>query len=294
MSTILKALRRLEQEKAAQSEQPLETAVVRPGERAAGAPARGRWIVGVTAAAALGVGVGWLFQSRFDAPAPAEARVGDVAASPSAASPPPVAAAQVPPTPRVTVAAAPLAVAAETAAGPVVEPLPAPIPVPALPPVIEPEPIEASPPVQRPPAARPVLEEPRARVARAEPAPTAPRAELPDSSALDTPAGAVVAAPVTRRGEEEKEDAVRPVDTAPPVAARAASSVASGVSVLRTIWHPKPERRTALVETRDDYEPFEVREGESVGSLTVVRIEPSGVIFERDGQELRQKVGGRP
>jgi hypothetical protein len=131
-------------------------------------------------------------------------------------------------------------------------------------------------------------------VARAEPTPTAPRAELPDSSTLDTPAGAVVAAPVTRAGEDETDDAVRPVDSAPPAAARAAPSMAPGVSVLRTIWHPKPERRTALVETRDDYEPFEVREGERVGSLTVVRIEPSGVIFERDGEQLRQKVGGRP
>jgi hypothetical protein len=63
------------------------------------------------------------------------------------------------------------------------------------------------------------------------------------------------------------------------------------VVVTRTIWHPSAERRVALVLGAGDSQEREVHEGESVGSLQVLRIEPSDVVFLREGVEVRLRVG---
>jgi hypothetical protein len=65
----------------------------------------------------------------------------------------------------------------------------------------------------------------------------------------------------------------------------------SSIVVTRTIWHPSAERRVAMVRGAGDSKEREVREGESVGSLQVLRIEPSDVVFLREGVEVRQRVG---
>lgn len=70
-----------------------------------------------------------------------------------------------------------------------------------------------------------------------------------------------------------------------------AIAAAPEVVVTRTIWHPSAERRVALVLGAGDSQEREVHEGESVGSLQVLRIEPSDVVFLRDGVEVRQRVG---
>jgi hypothetical protein len=63
------------------------------------------------------------------------------------------------------------------------------------------------------------------------------------------------------------------------------------ILVTRTIWHPSAERRVALVRGAGDSKEREVHEGESVGSLQVLRIEPTGVVFLRNGEEIRERVG---
>jgi hypothetical protein len=66
------------------------------------------------------------------------------------------------------------------------------------------------------------------------------------------------------------------------------------VRVARTIWHPTAARRFAYVEVSGQVGPLRVREGDSVGRLTVGKIEPWGVIFLDDGVEIRHRVGASP
>ena len=63
------------------------------------------------------------------------------------------------------------------------------------------------------------------------------------------------------------------------------------VRVERTIWHPKPERRSALVHVQGHKEALELKEGDAVGTLVVAEIEPSGVVFLHGGVRLRHRVG---
>jgi hypothetical protein len=61
--------------------------------------------------------------------------------------------------------------------------------------------------------------------------------------------------------------------------------------VTRTVWHPSAERRVAVVRGPGDSQEREVHEGDSVGPLEVLRIEPSDVVFLHNGVEIRQRVG---
>jgi len=65
------------------------------------------------------------------------------------------------------------------------------------------------------------------------------------------------------------------------------------VEVLRTAWHPRPERRVARIKVAGLAAPVEVREGDAVSTLVVKTIEPSGVLFLNGSDELRRGVGER-
>jgi len=86
----------------------------------------------------------------------------------------------------------------------------------------------------------------------------------------------------------------KPLSHHPKAAHPHATAQAQEVVVTRTVWHPSAERRVALVRGAGDSQEREVHEGESVGSLEVLRIEPSDVVFLRDGVEIRQRVGAQP
>jgi hypothetical protein len=198
------------------------------------------------------------------------------------AAPAPVAAAPPPGAPTAAHEPGAAPEAAEAPLDVVVEPpaAPAPVVAPAVP-------RESAAPVKRP------VKETPPRVARLEPQATAPQAALPGRAAARSEAGAVVAQPVTHGSNDSAAD--EDVRTVEPARRRTARATATpGVSVLRTIWHPKAERRTALLEVPGGESPHEYREGDRVGSFTLLRIEPSGVVFERDGVELREKIGARP
>ena len=66
------------------------------------------------------------------------------------------------------------------------------------------------------------------------------------------------------------------------------------VAVLGTTWHPDAERRRAKVQMHGHDTAVELREGVAVGTLVVVKIEPSGVVFLHEGREVRRAVGSRP
>jgi hypothetical protein len=140
--------------------------------------------------------------------------------------------------------------------------------------------------------------EPRA----AEPAPAPPR-EDPDQRpgampakkpARDAAAGSVRPADPPKR-DAKPAAAAKPAPAAkkaaPKPPAKPPTSPSDGVVVLRTVWHPKPERRVARLQLPGMDEPVEVHEGDSVKSYLVKTIEPSGVLLEHDGRELRRGVG---
>jgi hypothetical protein len=67
---------------------------------------------------------------------------------------------------------------------------------------------------------------------------------------------------------------------------------ARDVDVLRTVWHPHPERRLALVLLPGESAARELREGESAQGWTVLHIDPASVLLLHDGVEVRASVGG--
>lgn len=364
MSTILKALRRLEQDRAIEATPSLEAAVLAEATPAATRRRMG-WIVGALAAAAVG-GAAVLVLERsgvlpeaptsLEAPSPTRASHASDAGGPEtglrpwslppiAAAPPvrdadgtapearassPIAGAPPPPpaapadvlapaspasaAPPVVAAGAPEALPVDPAAQRTAEALavataqaelaavdrfdampsaPSRPPTPAAPvPLAAADPREEA--IERMPAplgssrdaATPV------RVARIEPRSPAPKPALPERTIAGSEVGAIVAEPVTR-GHADEDEGVRAAPPARRRSARAAPATA-GIFVLRTVWHPRPERRTALLSTPGSDAPREYHEGEHIGSLTLLRIEPSGVVFERDGVEIREKLTARP
>ncbi len=254
MSTILKALRRLEEQKSGAKSRPLRDEVVL-------VPARRRsrrgFFVAIAAALAfalVGGGLVWLFdrvpvevaeQIATTAPAP------DVAAAP--AREPILAAAEERAT-EVTVSA-PETIAGAAQQGPIV-------PVPASPPDFA--------------VVRPGAQEQQARVTAA---PAEPATTEYDEVVVERP-NAAVPMPEVERGS---------VDEDVPTARVARSK--SPVRVERTQWHPSPERRVAWVEVEGMTALREVREGERVGPYVVREIEPAAVLFADGSVELRREVG---
>ncbi len=63
-----------------------------------------------------------------------------------------------------------------------------------------------------------------------------------------------------------------------------------GLFPVQTSWHPKVERREAQLESLFG-EARSVREGDLVDGYLVSEITPSSVLFARDGQTVRMRVG---
>jgi hypothetical protein len=86
---------------------------------------------------------------------------------------------------------------------------------------------------------------------------------------------------------------------APPIPARASEPSVEqhiapptpDIAVLQTAWHPKPDHRSARIRLLKDDETLTLREGDAVGPLVVQQITPSAVIFLSGDVELRLRVG---
>jgi hypothetical protein len=63
------------------------------------------------------------------------------------------------------------------------------------------------------------------------------------------------------------------------------------VSIVRTVWHPRPERRVAHVAAPGGGEVVELHEGDEFVGLRVSEIKLSGVVFERNGVLISRRVG---
>lgn len=268
MSTILKALRRLEDQKTAGAPRPLRDEVVLAGRRP-----RRRLRLGAAAGitvliVAVLVGLWWVEFERGrgadDAAASASVPLAEIAPAQDDA-----------PT-RISVAAAPQAAGFDRRH----EALPVPEPPPDFQ-VVRPDGSRA--PV-RPPPLPSVAEEAPAPVAaqpRLAPVPVVPRYQD------EVPAHEADAVLYEDDVYSEEDDWVaEEVAPAVPVA-----RAAVGVRVERTEWHPTPGLRVAWVEVDGATALREVREGERVGPYVVRAIEPAAVLFADGSVQVRREVG---
>ena len=65
------------------------------------------------------------------------------------------------------------------------------------------------------------------------------------------------------------------------------------VVVMRTLWHPSSDRRSAMIRVDGEDDTRQMVEGDSVGGLVLLKIEPSGVVFAHDGVQIQRRVGQR-
>ncbi len=269
MSTILKALDRLERERRAARARPGDAAGSPPGAPAPLPSRRGRAAVGVCAALLAGAVLGAGALKLWPGASPGEA-AGEGPASPVAAAGPAEVAALAPaPSPPLEPAFSsdPVAAAEPEPAAELLE-------LPEVPELPAPELAESPPP---PPAGAdsPARELPPAALASevAVVEPSSARAPLPRDAADEAPVAVVGRPPGAREGE-------RAPAPAPPE-----------FFVARTVWHPLRERRLAVLEVKGEQGVRELREGDRLGPLVVRQIDPSSVLFEHDGHSLRRRVG---
>ena len=320
MSTILKALRRLEEERTAKAERALRDQVVGTSPPA---PRNRRRLLLRTLGAGAGVAILgfalYSWRARPSArpasgpvpaawPHPAASPQAALQANPLASMPRPALGAPAPqgaPPPPTVVPGGETGV---QGASPASRPSPAEVRAAAA--ALAPAPDVAV--VQRPPPApNPPLGSSEApRAAAANPMGAAPGAAPPPQRIAPPPSPPEPAADAEDAVSSSVPMRLRDVDpslhspygirqetprthAASAKASRphAAGAAAPEIVVTRTVWHPSPERRVAMVRAAGDSQEREVHEGESVGALQVLQIEPSDVVFLRDGVEIRQRVG---
>ncbi len=310
MSTILKALRRLEEDR---DEAPdAKTGVGRRIAATASRGPSGLRIAGIAAAGLALVAVFvWAFgpwrEARETAPEPVEARASETTtpastrvrepAPPVPLRPPearpsePPSLAKAPPSPPTMPRAAP----AEAS------PLPAP-PAQAAPPFESaPGPespsfastrAQAAPSLAPPPAPEaPPLVSPPLVPPPSEPAPP-PRVEpsAPKLPPPPTPGTELGSGPPGTRATSSRV-ASRPPPPPPTAPVRPARASLPEVSIASTTWHPDAVKREAIVRVAGRDGPLRLREGDAVGGLVVQEIEPAAVVFLRGGVEIRKPVG---
>ena len=66
------------------------------------------------------------------------------------------------------------------------------------------------------------------------------------------------------------------------------------VEVVKTIWHPRSERRQAVLRIANQDELVRLTEGDAVGPLVLLEIQPAGVVFSHEGVQIQRRVGARP
>ncbi len=283
MSTILKALRRLEQEKERQAAaERLHGDVMAPSTAAAaGWRRRSGWLM-----LGLGLVAGLLVALLYSGvPVGPAGRSGPELPEVAAESPPQRSLRR----PSSTPAEKPAVSRREVAAGAALSASP------------------ASPPDRQTASSPPPGAAMRAESVRAEPpaaklsvAPASPPPEISAVAVAPPPPRASSApAPIQKQNREHPEPLIEPATREAsarpaPVPAPVKSirrSVGTEVSVIRTVWHPVAERRVAHLAVGSDQEIVRLHEGDAYSGMVVAEISPSGVTFERGGVRISRRVG---
>jgi hypothetical protein len=281
VSTILKALRRVEEERAGT---PAPRRAMR-GDFVEGSqtpPALKRQprrtlnfkLWGSLACVVLLAALVWWRLPRMAAAPVAQALPPAEAERRAPAAPPP-APAQAPTAPAQRLAQRlPAAAPAPPQTGPAPNPVPDAV-AERLPPLGSP--LEAPPPAPSP-APEPVATRP-------EPAPSPPPAAAP-----------IAAKPALTRPTPPKPAATPAAKPKPTLVAVAPSPKPAlpsppTVQIERTSWHPTPARRIAWVRVEGLATMRELHEGDAVGALVVKEIKPSSVLFQYGSVEIQRRVG---
>jgi hypothetical protein len=320
MSTILKALRQLEDDKH-QSQKSLIERVVEPGDDRRSRRRRGPlWLGGGLAISGAALLLAALLPGAPELVAPAPQPTAAVAAPPEAAAASP---ADLRPELRTPFLAAQVVQPVREAPEPIA-PLPAPqaVFVAASPTPAQRTAVAVPAPADPEPVVIPAARSSEARLPANE---SVARPAAPALRPIDPVAGSAEPAfrpvePIARPPELEVGSAEPAVRSAEPLApsadpaARSAAPVARPVEpVLRagrattpsaallevpelrvegTVWHPRPARRAADLIGRNGAS-LHVREGDSVLGYQVLEITPSSVVFGRDGETARKRIGER-
>ncbi len=333
MSTILKALQRLEDEKVAEVERSLDERIV--AHRATARPTLHLGLaIGIAAISGVAVAVAafllWPGRDEPDARlAPPPAATAPVAAAPVVAveQPAPAPPAQVAPAAPATAERSEIPVAdlvevvERLDARPADSAKPAEVPEPAEPLVVtrpttaRPAAGKAETPVAResepetaPQAVPEVAPAPEVVVRTPKPRPAAAyvRSEQPPATEQPAPAALPTAKNAAPKPAPKAEPEVKSKPAPLAIAAAAPQPEAirpaeqkviprakvPALTVERTIWHPDPSRRLAIVKLLDSEEPLRLKEGDAVGPLVVESIKPSSVVFDHDGIQVTYTVGG--
>jgi hypothetical protein len=316
VSTILKALQRLEDEKSARVERSLGEQVVSHHLAPDREPSRRGLKLGIAAVGGLAlVAAGfWLWPLAGDSDAVVAPEAAPVAAAPAPAPAPakPAAAEE----PRRSAAARKQPVArvraepTEAEAAAIVEVVKRLDEEPADPavaaavrrrdePAAEPARSERRPgsrkparrvagPVEEPkPAAVRIAEAEPDPIQNAQPAATAESAEAEPAAPAPVEIAAVAPEPVPA-----PQPAPIPQPVREPEKRVIQRAKLPALSIEKTIWHPNTDRRIAIVKLDDAEEVMRLKEGDAIGPLVVESIQPGSVVFSHDGVEISYNVGG--
>ena len=149
--------------------------------------------------------------------------------------------------------------------------------------VSKPDPQVARGPAQPIPAPKPIAAaKPPATQISGNPAPAkpvpAPPAPVEIAAVAPKPAPTAATAPI-------------PAATREPARRIVQRAKIPAFSVEKTIWHPDADRRVAVVKLVDAEEILRLKEGDAVGPLVVKTIRPGSVLFDHDDIEIRYNVG---
>jgi len=127
-------------------------------------------------------------------------------------------------------------------------------------------------------------------------APVAPAATAPEPLAFMQPDAPP---PPSRAVEEEPSTAFEtpnlPAHAPEPIAVEPADmmvvTLPDDLDVVRTRWHPRPDRRIAYLALPGERGTVEFNEGDFYGEWVIKEIELGGVVFEYDGATIVRSVG---
>lgn len=140
-----------------------------------------------------------------------------------------------------------------------------------------------------PSAERPPIPE-RAQTAASAPTPSPMPSPMPaDRTSAPSP---VSRPPAATRASETAQP--RPASDPPNDFQRVSPAGLPEIHVVRTAWHPKPERRSARVRVSSTDELITAHEGQTVAGLVIQEITPSAVVFSAGDVEIRRRVGDDP
>jgi hypothetical protein len=161
-------------------------------------------------------------------------------------------------------------------------------------------------PGRRPSARKRAQPKPDSQVAREAARPKPALAQVANAESPETPisenSAPALPAPVPPEPVEIAAVAQKPATTATSASTPAAIREPESrviqrakiptLRVEKTIWHPDADRRVVVVKLIDAEEILRLKEGDAVGPLVVKAIKPGSVLFNHDGIEVVYNVGG--